>query len=154
MKRKLILAGAAALTLAAAGTAIAVRAGPGGGPSAVAAGTVQATNNVAACSAIGGGGGPCTIKLSGDYFDYGLFGNGKYSGTLTIDWSTYALNANNNEMCASVSGPITYTTGSSVLKTSVLGGASVSGASRTATSVNRPAPVTRPTATTSSTPRS
>lgn len=104
------------------GTVLAVRAGPGGNPNTVAAGTVKATNNVIACSAISGGGGLCTIKLSGDYFDFGLLGNGKYTGTVTIDWSTYTVNYNDNdEMCASASGTLTFTTGSSVLKTAVIG---------------------------------
>ena len=69
------------------------RAGNGSDPVTIAAGNAHATNNVTACSAIGGGGGSCTIKVSGDYFSYGVLGNGKYAGTLTIDWSTYALNS-------------------------------------------------------------
>jgi len=126
MKRTIgIAAGVAALVLT--GTVLIARAGNGSDPVAVAAGNAHATNNVSACSAIGGGGGSCTIKVSGDYFSYGVLGNGKYAGTLTIDWSTYALNSQNSEMCASISGPLTYTSGSSVLKVTETGGASSGG---------------------------
>jgi hypothetical protein len=120
MKRQTIAIAAGIVALAVTGTVLVARAGPGGTVESVGAGTAKATNNVAACSAIGGGGGLCDISLSGDYFDQGILGNGKYSGQLVIDWSTYASGPN-NEMCASVSGTMTYTTGSSVLKTNVVG---------------------------------
>jgi hypothetical protein len=116
MKRNIaIAAGVAAIALT--GTVIAVRAGGAGPPQGVSAGITQATNNVTACSSIGGGGGLCNVSVNGSYFDVGLLGNGKYTGTLTIDWSTYAVNPNNNnEMCANITGKMTFTTGSSVLK--------------------------------------
>lgn len=127
MKRIFFILVGVIIGAVATATVISVRAGNGSDPVTIAAGNAHATNNVTACSAIGGGGGSCTIKVSGDYFSYGVLGNGKYAGTLTIDWSTYALNSQNNEMCASISGPLTYTTGSSVLKVMETGGASVSG---------------------------
>jgi len=128
MKRVFFIVVGVIIGAAATATVISVRAGNGSDPVAVAAGNAHATNNVSACSAIGGGGGSCTIKVSGDYFSYGVLGNGKYAGTLTIDWSTYALNSqNNNEMCASISGPMTFTMGSSVLKVQETGGASSGG---------------------------
>jgi hypothetical protein len=131
MKRILLIGVGVVIGALATGTALAVHAGPGGGnPESVVAGTAKATNNVAACSQIGGpaGGGLCDLTIAGDYFDSGYLGSGKYSGKLVIDWSTYAANANdNNEMCASIAGPLTFTSGSSVLKVKVIGGASVGG---------------------------
>jgi hypothetical protein len=128
MKRRTIAIAAGVTALAVTGTVLAVRAGPGPNPEAVAAGTEQATNNVTACSAIGGGHGLCNVTVSGDYFDSGLLGNGKYSGKLVIDWSTYAANPNaNSEMCANLSGTLTYTSGSSVLKTTMSGAPSFGG---------------------------
>jgi hypothetical protein len=123
MKRILFIVVGMVIGALATGAVLNAKAGAGGNPTTVAAGTVKATNNVTACSAFGGGGGGlCTVKLSGDYFDYGLLGNGKYSGTLTIDWSTYAVDPNfNSDMCASISGSMTYTTGSSVLKVKEIG---------------------------------
>ena len=128
MKRILLILVGVVIGALATATVLTVRAGPGQ-PESVFAGTVKATNNVTACSQIGGpvGGGLCDISLSGNYFDFGTLGIGKYTGKLVIDWSTYAVNSNDgNEMCASISGTMTFTTGSSVLKTKVIGGASVS----------------------------
>jgi hypothetical protein len=120
--RRLIIIAAGVAALALTGTMLAAHAGSGPNPEAVASGSANATNNVTACSAIGGGGGLCDVSLSGDYFDSGLIGFGKYTGKLVIDWSTYAANPNdNNEMCASASGTLTFTSGSSVLKTMVIG---------------------------------
>jgi hypothetical protein len=114
--KPIIISVAVAATLAlATGTTLAVLAGDGGPPTGVGAGLSHTTNNVAACSAIGGGGGLCTVAFSGDYFSSsggpaftGLFGNGKYSAKVTIDWSTYASNGQ-GEMCANATGTITYT---------------------------------------------
>ncbi len=97
----------------------------GGQPESVAAGTATATNNVAGCSKIGGGGGRCHVSIQGDYFDDGLLGNGTYTGRLTIDWSTYATTGS-GEKCASVSGTMTFTSRRSVLKTSVVGASDLS----------------------------
>ena len=126
----IVIAGVAAIALA--GTIIVVRAGSGQ-PEGVGAGLDTATNNVAACSAIGGGGGLCNISLHGDYFAgtgaggpggaVALLGSGKYTGTLTINWATYGPNSGfNNENCAQVSGTMTFTRGSSVLKTKLTSG--------------------------------
>jgi hypothetical protein len=133
MKRILLILVGVVIGALATGAVLTARAGPGQ-PESIVAGTVKATNNVTACSAIGGGGGLCDITLSGNYFAAYLGGakelafNGTYTGKLVINWSTYAVNVNDgNEMCASISGPMTLTSGSSVLKLSVIGGASVSG---------------------------
>src|SRR5579862_2235347 len=128
MKRIIIGVTVATSVALATGTALAVRAGDGGPPTAVAAGLSHATNNVAACSALGGGGGLCTVAFSGDFFSStggpsmtGLFGDGKYSGKVTIDWSTYGVDGN-PAGCANAYGTITYTLngGAGVLTTSVL----------------------------------
>lgn len=122
MKRILLVVVGVVIGALATGAVLIARAGNGGNPGVVGAGFDTATNNVSACSAIGGGGGQCKVTMTGDYFSNGLLGNGKYSGKLVIDWSTYAVNPNdNNEMCASASGTITYTSGSSVLKARVVG---------------------------------
>ena len=124
-KRTFIAAASvAALALIATGIMVA-RAGGGGQSESVAAGTATATNNVAACSRIGGGGGHCHVSIHGDYFDGGLLGNGRYTGALTIDWSTYATTAS-GEKCASVSGTMTFTSGWSVLRTRVVGASDLS----------------------------
>lgn len=117
-------AGVAALALIATWIVIA-RAGGGGQPDAVASGTATATNDVAACSRIGGGGGLCHVSIHGDYFGDGLLGNGTYAGALTIDWSTYATTGS-GEKCASISGKMTFTSGWSVLKTTVVGASDLS----------------------------
>jgi hypothetical protein len=128
MKRIIIGAALAATLALATGTALSVRAGNGGPPTGVGAGLSHATNNVAACSALGGGGGLCTVAFSGDFFSStggpsftGLFGNGKYSGKVTIDWSTYGVDGN-PAGCANAHGTITYTLngGAGVLTTSVV----------------------------------
>jgi hypothetical protein len=130
--RRLIIIAAGVGVLALSGTIIAVHAGTPQ-PLGVAAGLSQATNNVAACSAIGGGGGPCNVSVHGDYFaaggpgapggNAGLLGDGKYTGTLTINWATYGPNSGfGNENCAQVSGTMTFTLGSSVLKTKLTSG--------------------------------
>ena len=128
MKRILLVLVGVVIGALATGAVLNARAGAGGGdPTYAVAGTATTTNNVSACSAIGGGGGRCTSKVSGDYFTFGVLGSGKYAGTLTIDWSTYAVNPGaNNEMCANISGPMTFTTGSSVLKVNVVAGSSFS----------------------------
>ena len=50
----------------------------------------------------------CRFKLHGSYFDDTYLGDGTYSGTVTIDYRTYAYNATYNENCANVSGSISY----------------------------------------------
>lgn len=131
MNRKLIIAGAVALALAATGTVFAVRAvhaGPGN-PAFIGmtAGTSKATNNVAACSQIGGSGGLCDVTMKGNYFAQALPGvnNGTYKATVVIDWSTYAFDSNFNENCAQVGsgGTMTFTSGSSTLKATIGNGA-------------------------------
>jgi hypothetical protein len=128
MKRIIIGVALAASVALATGTTLAVRAGNGSPPTAVGAGLSHATNNVAACSALGGGGGLCTVAFSGDFFGpgggpnfTGLFGDGKYSGKVTIDWSTYGIDGN-PAGCANAYGTITYTLngGAGVLTTSVV----------------------------------
>lgn len=132
MRRSLIIAAGVA-AFAVTGTVLVVRAG-NAQPEGVAAGLSTATNNVAACSAIGGGGGLCNVSVHGDYFAMGggagappgnpaLLGDGKYTGTLTINWATYGpYSGFNNENCAQVSGSMTFTLGSSVLKTTLMSG--------------------------------
>ena len=123
MKRIVGIAAGFAAGVAVAGTVIAVHAGPAY-DTGVGAGTSTYTNNVAACTSVGGGGGLCTVKLKGDYFDATLLGDGTYSGTVTIDFSTYAYNSTVNESCAYMSGTITYSRNSSTMKTSLPSGGS------------------------------
>jgi hypothetical protein len=128
MKRIIIGVTVAGTLALVTGATLAVRAGNGGPPTGVAAGLSHPTNNVTACSAIGGGGGLCTVAFSGTYFGPpsqpgpGLIalGNGTYSGKVTIDWSTYGIDGN-AAGCASAYGTITYTLngGLGVLTTSV-----------------------------------
>jgi hypothetical protein len=128
MKRIIVGVAVAASVALATGTTLAVRAGNGGPPTGVAAGLSHPTNNATACSAIGGGGGLCTVAFSGVYFGPisnpgpGAIplGNGTYSGKVTIDWSTYGIDGN-AAGCASAFGTITYTLngGAGVLTTSV-----------------------------------
>lgn len=129
MKRIIIGVAVAASVALATGTTLAVRAGNGGPPTGVAAGLSHPTNNVTACSTIGGGGGLCTVAYSGAYFGPSsqpgpgsiALGNGTYSGKVTIDWTTYGKDGN-PAGCASAYGTITYTLngGAGVLTTSVV----------------------------------
>jgi hypothetical protein len=129
MKRKTIAIAAGVAALALSGTVLIARAGPGGGgPEGVTAGLSKATNNVTACVSVGGGGGLCTVAVHGAYFDKTLLGNGTYQGTLTIHWSTYAFNPNqgqSGENCADVTGQLVLTSGSSVLKGTLISAGSV-----------------------------
>jgi hypothetical protein len=125
MKRKLIIAGVALALAAGTGTffaARAVHAGPGN-PAlyGLTGGTSKATNNVSACSALGGGGGVCYVTMKGNYNAQALPGvsNGTYKVLLVIDWATYAYNSNFGENCASASGELTLTSGSSTLATTL-----------------------------------
>lgn len=134
MKRKLIIAAGVALTIASTGTVLAVRAGGSGPPEGVTAGLDKATNNVTNCTKVGGGGGKCDVSMKGDYFDRGLLGNGKYAFAVVIDWTTYGNDPNqNSENCATVSGTEVFTSGSSVLKATLIDTGTTTGG--TATSV-------------------
>lgn len=118
MKRTFgIAAGVAALALT--GTVLAVRAGPAN-PAAygITAGTSKATNNVAACSKVGGSGGLCDVTMKGNYFAQALPGvnNGTYKVALVINWATYGYNSQLGENCASATGTETFVSGSSTLK--------------------------------------
>ncbi len=128
--RRLPIIAAGVATVALAGTVIAVHAGSPQ-PEGVFDGLSTATNNVAACSAIMGGGGLCNLSVHGTYITMGgqgaqanaaLLGTGKYTGALTVNWATYG--SNNGENCAQVSGTMTFTSGSSVLKTKLMTGTS------------------------------
>jgi hypothetical protein len=110
--RRLVVSVAVAV-VAIAGTATTALAGGSGGPTfGVYAGrSIRHITKAATCNPQA----PtttsdlqCTFNTHGAYFDTSILGDGTYTGTETIDWSTYAFNSTFNANCANVSGNVVY----------------------------------------------